>query len=138
MLSALSTVSWFWMPDTFTLTQCPVTVTLLVMPLTLTVPPLQAMVRTSLMPETVMVWPAGAVVAEVGGAIAVVLGTLPDGVGLTEEMLGVGNRVVNPPRVTWWALKRKIAIGRAIMPMTNSASRIQRPRPCRRGPIGGL
>src|SRR5690349_20328997 len=124
------------MPDAFTLVQCPVIVTLLVMPLTLTVPPMQAMVRTSLMPETAMVWPAGAVVAELD--VAVVPGTAPDGVGVIEEMLGVGKRVVRPPRVTWWALKTKIPIGRAIMPITNSASRIQRPRPCRRGPIGGL
>ncbi len=66
--SAVSTVIWFWMPDTITLVQWPVITTLLVIPLTLTLPPLQAMVRTSLMPETVMFSPAGAVVTEVGGA----------------------------------------------------------------------
>jgi len=141
IVSAVSTVIWFWMPDTVTLTQRPVIVTLLVIPLMLTLPPLQAMVRTSLMPDTVMFPPTGAVVAELGGdggATAVEPGTVPDGDGLIEEMPGVGRRVVSPPRVTWWALKTKIAIGRAIMPMTNSASRIQRPRPCRRVPIEGL
>ncbi len=60
MVSAASTVIWFWMPDTVTLAQWPVITTLLVIPLTLTLPPLQAMVRLSLMPETVMLSPAGA------------------------------------------------------------------------------
>ena len=84
-------MTWFWIPDTTTLLQWPVITTLLVIPLTLTVPPLQAMVRVSLIPETVMFSPAGALVTEVGGvgaATADVLGTAADAVGLIEEKLG--------------------------------------------------
>ena len=101
-MSAVSTVTWFWIPDTVTLVQCPVITTLLVMPLTLTLPPLQAMLRTSLMPDTVMFAPVGAVVIGPGGAgaPAVALDVVPDGVGLSEEKLGLGNKVVSPPRET--------------------------------------
>ncbi len=140
IISAVSTMTWFWIPDTTTLLQWPVITTLLVIPLTLTVPPLQAMVRVSLIPETVMFSPAGALVTEVGGvgaATADVLGTAADAVGLIEEKLGADG-MVGRPRVTWCALKAKIATGRAIMPNTNNASRIQRPRPCRPVRIGGL
>jgi hypothetical protein len=140
MVSAESTMMWFWMPDAVTLVQWPVITTLLVIPLTLTLPPLQAMVRVSLIPETVMFSPAGAFVTEVGGAgipTADVLGVVTEALGLCEEMLGAGRSVVKPPRETWCALNMKITIGRAITPNTNNASRIQRPRPCRRVPAGG-
>ncbi len=100
ILSAASTVIWFWMPDTVTPAQWPVIATLLVIPLTLTVPPLQAMVRISLMPETVMFSPAGAVVADVDGAAPGVCGIVPDGVGLTEGKLGMGNMLGRPLRET--------------------------------------
>src|ERR1700733_12276116 len=109
MVSAASTVIWFWIPDTLTLTQWPVITTLLVIPLTLTLPPLQAMVRASLMPETVIVSPAGAVDTDVDGIdgwVAFGGGTVAE-VGVSEGMIGAGNMVVMPLRETWCAVKRK-------------------------------
>ena len=126
-MSAASTVIWFWIPDTFTLAQWPVITTLLVIPLTLTLPPLQAMVRTSLMPETVMFSPAGAVDTDVDG-VALVGGMVAEAVGPAVEMLGMGNRVVMPLRETWCAVKRKIPAGRAIMPMTKTPRMIHNVR----------
>jgi hypothetical protein len=103
-MSAASTMIWFWIPDTRTLLQWPVITTLLVIPLILTVPPLQAMVRVSLIPETVMFSPAGALVAGgVGAATADVLGIVADAVGPIEEKLGAGEKV-GRLRVTWCAL----------------------------------
>ena len=43
-------------------------------------------------------------------------------VGPAVEMLGMGKRVVMPLRETWCAVKKKIATGKAIMPMTKTAS----------------
>jgi len=123
-VSAASTLIWFWMPDTLTLAQWPVITTLLVIPLTLTLPPLQAMVRASLMPETVMFSPAGAVDTDVDGAVAVVGGMVAEAVGPAVGMLGMGEKVVMPLRETWCAVKRKIAAGRAIMPMTKTPAMI--------------
>ena len=129
IVSAASTVIWFWIPDTLTLAQWPVTTTLLVIPLTLTLPPLQAMVRTSLMPETVMFSPAGAVDTDADGiGVAVVGGMVAEAVGLAVEMLGMGKRVVMPLRETWCAVKRKIPAGRAIMPMTKTPRMIHNVR----------
>ena len=129
MVSAASTVIWFWIPDTPTLAQWPVITTLLVIPLTLTLPPLQAMVRASLMPETVMFSPAGAVDTDVVGiGVAFVGGMVAEAVGLAVEMLGMGRRVVMPLRETWCAVKRKIAAGRAIMPMTKTPRMIHNVR----------
>jgi hypothetical protein len=128
IVSAASTVIWFWIPDTFTLAQWPVITTLLVIPLTLTLPPLQAMVRTSLIPETVMFSPAGAVDTDVDGGVAVVGGMVAEAVGLAVEMLGMGKRVAMPLRETWCAVKRKIAAGRAIMPMTKTPATIHHVR----------
>lgn len=119
-MSAASTVIWFWIPDTLTLAQWPVITTLLVIPLTLTLPPLQAMVRASLMPETVMFSPAGAVDTDVDG----IDGMVAVAVGLAVGMLGMGEKVVMPLRETWCAVKRKIAAGRAIMPMTKTPAMI--------------
>ena len=127
-MSAASTVIWFWIPDTLTLVQWPVITTLLVIPLTLTLPPLQAMVRTSLMPETVMFSPAGAVDTDVDGRVAVVGGTVAEAVGLAVEKLGMGKRVLIPLRETWCAVKRKIAAGKAIMPMTKTPRMIHNVR----------
>jgi hypothetical protein len=127
IVSDASTVIWFWIPDTITLAQWPVITTLLVIPLTLTLPPLQAMVRASLMPETVMFSPAGAVDTDVDGidgAVAFVGGMAVEAVGLAGEMVGAGNSVVMPLRETWCAVKRKIAAGRAIMPMTKTPAMI--------------
>ena len=119
-MSAASTVIWFWIPDTLRLAQWPVITTLLVIPLTLTLPPLQAMVRASLMPETVMFSPAGAVDTDVDG----IDGMVAVAVGLAVGMLGMGEKVVMPLRETWCAVKRKIAAGRAIMPMTKTPAMI--------------
>ena len=131
IVSAASTVIWFWIPDTFTLAQWPVITTLLVIPLTLTLPPLQAMVRASLMPETVIFSPAGAVDTDVDGidgAVAFVGGMVAEAVGLAVEMLGMGKRVAMPLRETWCAVKRKIPAGRAIMPMTKTPRMIHNVR----------
>jgi hypothetical protein len=43
-------------------------------------------------------------------------------------MIGVGNRVGKPLRETWCAVKRKIAAGSAIMPMTKTAAKIHHVR----------
>src|SRR6202012_3830531 len=130
MGSAASTVIWFWIPDTVTLTQWPVITTLLVIPLTLTLPPLHAMVRASLMPETVMFSPAGAVDTDVGGVGARLAVGAVDGVtvGPAGEKLGMGEKVVMPLRETWCAVKRKIAAGSAIMPMTKTPRMIHNVR----------
>jgi hypothetical protein len=131
ILSAESTVIWFWIPDTVTLVQWPVITTVLVIPLMLTLPPLQAMVRDSLMPLTVMFPPAGAVVTGVDGidgTIAVVGGMLAETVGLTGEKVEVGNSVVMPLRETWCAVKRKIPSGRANMPSTKTPMMIHNVR----------
>jgi hypothetical protein len=101
--------------------------TLLVIPLTLTLPPLQAMVRASLMPETVIFSPAGAVDTDVDG-IAFVGGMVAEAVGPTVGMLGMGEKVVMPLRETWCAVKRKIAAGKAIMPMTKTPRMIHNVR----------
>lgn len=74
-------------------------VTLLVIPLTLIDPPLQAMVRASLMPDTVMFSPAGAFVTDVAGAVgraadAVVRGTRTDVLGPGVEKLGIDGKVL--------------------------------------------
>src|ERR1700742_3900718 len=106
MVSDASTVIWFWIPDTVTLTQWPVITTLLVIPLTLTLPPLHAMVRASLMPETVMFSPAGAVDTDVGGVGARLAVGAAEGVGPAGEKLGMGEKVVMPLRETWCAVKR--------------------------------
>jgi hypothetical protein len=101
----------------------------LVIPLTLMLPPLQAMVRASLMPETVMFSPAGAVDTDVVGiGVAFVGGMVAEAVGLAVEMLGMGSRVVMPLRETWCAVKRKIPAGRAIMPMTKTPRMIHNVR----------
>ena len=129
-MSAASTVIWFWIPDTFTLAQWPVITTLLVIPLTLTLPPLQAIVRASLMPETVMFSPAGAVDTDVDGIDGGVafVGMVAEAVGPAVGMLGMGAKVVMPLRETWCAVKRKIAAGRAIMPMTKTPRMIHNVR----------
>ncbi|MDT5412371.1 MAG: hypothetical protein QOG14_4591 [Mycobacterium sp.] len=131
MVSAASTAIWFWIPDTLRLAQWPVITTLLVIPLTLTLPPLQAMVRASLMPETVMFSPAGAVdtdVVGIDGGVAFVGGMVAVPVGPAVGMLGMGEKVVMPLRETWCAVKRKIAAGRAIMPMTKTPRMIHNVR----------
>lgn len=130
-MSAASTVIWFWIPDTLRLAQWPVITTLLVIPLTLTLPPLQARVRASLMPETVMVSPAGAVntdVVGIDGSVAFVGGMVAEAVGPAVGMLGMGEKVVLPLRETWCAVKRKIAAGKAIMPMTKTPRTIHNVR----------
>ena len=131
MVSAASTAIWFWIPDTLRLAQWPVITTLLVIPLTLTLPPLQAMVRASLMPETVMFSPAGAVdtdVVGIDGGVAFGGGMVAVPVGLAVGMLGMGEKVVIPLRETWCAVKRKIAAGRAIMPITKTPAMIHNVR----------
>jgi hypothetical protein len=124
IVSTPSTVIWFWIPDTLRLAQWPVIATLLVIPLTLTLPPLQAMVRAPLIPETVMFSPAGAVDTDVVGTDGGAAFGGGTAVGLAVEMLGMGEKVVMPLRETWCAVKRKIAAGRAIMPMTKTPAMI--------------
>jgi hypothetical protein len=131
IVSTASTVIWFWIPDTLRLAQWPVITTLLVIPLTLTLPPLQAMVRASLMPETVIFSPAGAVDTDVDGidgGVAFVGGMVAEAVGPAVGMLGMGEKVVMPLRETWCAVKRKIAAGKAIMPMTKTPRMIHNVR----------
>jgi hypothetical protein len=75
----------------------------------------------------VMFSPAGAVDTDVDGAdgrVAFVGGMVAEAVGPAEGMLGMGENVVMPLRETWCAVKRKIAAGRAIMPMTKTPAMI--------------
>jgi hypothetical protein len=121
--------------------QWPVITTVLVIPLMLTLPPLQAMVRDSLMPLTVMFPPAGAVVPGadgIDGTIAVVGGMLAETVGFTGEKVGVGKRVVMPLRETWCAVKRKIPRGRMNMPSTKTPMMIHNVRLREAVPCVGL
>src|SRR6185312_14546051 len=67
IVSAVSTVTVLFMPDTVRLAQWPVIVTVLVMPLTLTTLSSHAIVSFLPMPETVKVAPGGAV--EVGPVV---------------------------------------------------------------------
>ena len=127
MLSAAWTVTLFLTPETLRLAQWPVITTVFETPLTFTELSLQTIVRFSLMPATLMFPPFGAVgaaVSDVDGAAARVCVMAPEGVGASEEMLGIGKRVVIPLRETWCAVKRKIAAGRAIMPMTKTPAMI--------------
>ena len=59
MVSTASTAIEFWTPDTVRLAQWPVITTLLEIPLTVTTLALQAIVRVSLIPETLILAPAG-------------------------------------------------------------------------------
>jgi hypothetical protein len=131
MVSAVSTVTTFWTPDTCRLVQWPLITTLLEMPLTLTALALHVTVWVALMPEMVRLSPAGAGGSGVGdddGPAAGVCVIPPGEVGLFEGMIGVGNIVGKPLRETWCAVKRKIAAGRAIMPMTKTAAKIHHVR----------
>jgi hypothetical protein len=122
MLSAASTVTLLRTPEMVRLAQWPVITTWLATPLTLTLLSLHTTVRISLIPATLRLPPVGAIVTDV----ADVDGTVPGGVGLGEEKLGKGNMVGSTLRETWCALKKKIASGRQIMPITKTASIIQR------------
>src|SRR5882757_1064895 len=130
MRSAAWTVTLFWTPETLRLAQWPVITTVFETPLTLTELSLQAIVRLTLMPATLRFPPFGAVgaaVSDVEGAARVCV-MAPEGVGASEEMLGMGNSVVMPLRETWCAVKRKIATGSAIMPMTKTPAMIHHVR----------
>lgn len=123
MLSAASTVTLFWTPETLRLAQWPVITTVFETPLTLTELSLQTIVRFSLMPATLRFPPFGAVgaaVSEVDGTAARVCGIAPEGVGVCGETLGMGPKLLLPLRETWCAVKKKMEAGRAIMPMTKT------------------
>jgi hypothetical protein len=141
MLSAASTVTLFWTPETLRLAQCPVITTVFETPLTLTELSLQTMVRFSLIPATLRFPPFGAVgagVSDADGGLAFVGGTVAEAVGLAEEKLGMGAKVALPLRETWCAVKRKIAAGSAIMPMTKTPTTIHNVRLLREYWVDGL
>src|SRR6059058_353105 len=108
MLSVASTMTLLRTPEMLRLAQWPVSTTWLPTPLTLTLLSLHTTVRVSLIPATLNVPPAGAVVFDVDGAAADVCGIAPDGAGLCSGKLGNGNIVGSPLRETCCALKWKI------------------------------
>jgi hypothetical protein len=126
MLSVASTDTLLRTPEMVRLAQWPVITTSLATPLMLRLLSRHATVRISLIPATLRLPPTGAVVTDVDGAVPDVCGIVPDGAGLGEEKLGKGNMVGRPLRDTWCALKKKIARGRQIIPITKTASIIQR------------
>src|ERR1700709_1460532 len=110
MVSAASTVTTLLRPDTGTLPEWPVSVTVLVMPLTvMALLPLQATVLTSLMPETMTGWPAGSVAAGDGPVLGAcvlpvegpVEGTRP--LGVAAEVVSVGDGTVRSSWENWRA-----------------------------------
>jgi hypothetical protein len=66
MVSAESTVTEFWTPDTVRLVQWPLITTLLEVPLTATLLSLQAIVWVALTPEALRFPPGGGMGLEVG------------------------------------------------------------------------
>lgn len=95
IVSAASTVTEFFMPDTVRLLQWPVIVMVLEMPLTVTVLSLQASVSSSLMPEMLSGAPAGApdvpdAVDGVDGALLGVRVLVREDVGPVGGMLMLG------------------------------------------------
>lgn len=123
MVSTASTVIEFWTPDTVRLAQWPVITTLLEMPLTATTLSLQAIVRFSLMPETLRLAPAGAVGADVGNAE-------DGGAAALRETLGVGDRMTKP----LWECRCALYDTRATTPITKNGAKSHK----RRKPEGDL
>ena len=121
MLSTASTVIAFWTPDTDRLAQCPVITTVLETPLTLTMLSLQAIVRFSLIPETLSLPPGGVGdVDSVGVLVRVVdgpglLGVLAGGPNVP-EMVG-GELMIDRTPESWCAAKAAMPPARASTPM---------------------
>lgn len=125
MLSTASTVMAFWMPDTDRLVQWPVIATVLETPLTLTMLSSQAIVRFSLMPETLILEP-GAGEGDVDGVVVLVL----DGLGLLELLgavevgpnvavaLGGAELMIDRTPESWCAAKAAMPPARARKPTT--------------------
>src|ERR1700759_5301090 len=88
MLSAESTVTAFFMPDTVRVAQWPVITIVLLIPLTVTTLSLHAMVLFSPMPETSSGAPCGGS-GNVEGPVLPVEGVLADGLGLRVVVRGV-------------------------------------------------
>src|ERR1700730_7569088 len=136
MLSTASTVMAFWTPDTVRLVQWPGITTVLETPLTLTMLSLQAIVRFSLMPETLRLPPGGAV-GDVDG-VDVRLRVV-DGPGLP-EVLGVVEGAPNVPVTvgaelmmdrtpeSWCAAKAAMPPARARNPTTITVPKIHHVR----------
>ena len=133
MLSTESTVMAFWTPDTVRLVQWPVITTVLETPLTLTMLSLQAIVRFSLMPETLSLPPGGGV-GDVDGVDALV--RVVDGPGLplvleggpnVPEMLG-GELMIDRTPESWCAANAAMPPARAINPMTMTVPKIHHVR----------
>ena len=129
MRSTASTVMAFWTPDTVRLVQWPVITTVLETPLTLTMLSLQAIVRFSLMPETLSLPPGGGV-GDVDGVDALV--RVVDGPGLplvleggpnVPEMLG-GELMIDRTPESWCAANAAMPPARTINPMTMTVPKI--------------
>ena len=142
MLSTASTVIAFWTPDTVRRVQWPVITTVLETPLTLTMLSLQAIVRFSLMPETLSLPPGGGVgdIDGVDDPVRVVdglglLGVLRvlDGGPNVRETVG-GELMIDRTPESWWAAKAAMPPARARNPTTMTVPRIHHVRL----PEGGL
>jgi hypothetical protein len=139
MASVTSTVITFLIPDTCTVAQWPVIVTVSCWPLMSMALLLQAIVRTSSIPEMVMLGPAGVVGAAVGAAVgadadgadgtALGAGVTPAvGAATLGKTGGLGGTAVMPMCEIWCLIKKWIPIGTATMPIMKSAARIQNAR----------
>lgn len=152
MLSTESTVISFCTPDTVRLAQWPVITTVLDTPLTLTVFWLQAMVRVSPIPETLIRSPGagvGDVDADGDGDGVVVLVRVVEGAGLVvkvdggpnvPEIVG-GELMIDRTPESWWAAKAAMPPASASTPMAMTVPRIHHMRlpdgPCGGGPPNG-
>lgn len=140
MVSAASTVTEFFMPDTVRLAQWPVITIVLEIPLTVTTLSLQAIVWFSLMPDTSSGAPCGgsgsvdgpelgvALVDDLGVRV-VVRGEVVTGVVVTPEEL-----MIDRTPESWCAAKAAMPPARASTPMTMIVPRIHHMRL----PEGGL
>ena len=124
MRSTASTVMAFWTPDTVRLVQWPVITTVLETPLTLTMLSLQAIVRFSLMPETLSLPPGGGV-GDVDGVDALV--RVLEGGPNVPEMLG-GELMIDRTPESWCAAKAAMPPARARNPMTMTVPKIHHVR----------
>ena len=124
MLSTASTVTAFRTPDTVRLVQWPVITTVLETPLTLTMLSLQAIVRFSLMPETLSLPPGGGV-GDVDGVDALV--RVLEGGPNVPEMLG-GELMIDRTPESWCAAKAAMPPARTINPMTMTVPKIHHVR----------
>src|ERR1700744_465686 len=142
MVSAVSTTTAFFMPETSRLVQWPVIVMVLEIPLTMTALLVQAIDLFSLMPLMVTSLPGagGGDVEGIAGGIAVMLGggaavrMLVFGEPATREVVVLGDKVIDPVCERLWATPRAMMPASATTPTATIAPTIHQTR----APEGGV